>query len=290
VARGSFLPPDASVVLEGRVSIEAALSGGVRDVLEILAVTPGDRRLAHLRQLASEAGVPIHRTDAERLRGLVRGSTHGGVVALAGPRRYLSLPELLAATPQPAFLALLDGIEDPYNYGQAIRALFAAGAHGLIVRERSWEQAAGTVARASAGASELLPTATSTSVDEAAAAVREHGLAVAVATTQRDAFWLHDADLTVPLLVVVGGERRGVTRSFVAEADLRLRIPYGRRGAHALGAATSAALIGFEILRQRRAAGILADPGDDAVEEGSALAEDGNLAADRSRPAAKRRA
>ena len=69
------------------------------------------------------------------------------------------------------------------------------------------------------------------------------------------AAWVHDADLTVPLLLLVGGERRGITRSFLDDADLLLRIPYGRRGAHALGAATSAALLAFEVLRQRRAAG-----------------------------------
>lgn len=279
MVRGPYLPPEASVVLEGRVSIEAALRGDVRDVLEILAVEPGDRRLAHLRRLAADAGVPIRRTTPEQLRGLVSGTTHGGVAALAGSRRYLDLDALLDAAGSPAFVALLDGIEDPYNYGQAIRALYAAGADGLVVRQRSWEQAAGTVARASAGASEVLLTATTASVDEAAAAARGRGLVVAVATTERDALWLHDADLSLPLLMVVGGERRGVTRSFLAAADLRLRIPYGRRGAHALGAATSAALIGFEVLRQRRAAGIVADPGAESVGEASVLGEEGDPAA-----------
>ena len=43
-----------------------------------------------------------------------------------------------------------------------------------------------------------------------------------------------------------------VTRSFVDEADLVFRIDYGRPDAPALGAAVSAALIGFEVLRQRR--------------------------------------
>ena len=50
----------------------------------------------------------------------------------------------------------------------------------------------------------------------------------------------------------IGGERRGVTRSFVDQADSRIRIGYGREGAPELGAATSAAIIGFEALRQRR--------------------------------------
>jgi tRNA G18 (ribose-2'-O)-methylase SpoU len=52
--------------------------------------------------------------------------------------------------------------------------------------------------------------------------------------------------------VLVGGERRGVTRSFVEQADLRVRIGYGRERAPDLGTATAAAIIGFEALRQRR--------------------------------------
>ena len=155
-------------------------------------------------------------------------------------------------------LVMLDGIEDPYNLGQALRAVYAAGVDGLIVRARSWERAAGIVARASAGASELLPTAAVTSPEEAAEQCRGAGLTVACATTRSDATFVHDANLAVPLLLLVGGERRGVTRSFTDSADLLLRIPYGRRGAHALGAATSAALLAFEALRQRRAAGIAA--------------------------------
>ncbi|MDP9270908.1 MAG: RNA methyltransferase [Chloroflexota bacterium] len=251
-----FLPAEASVVLEGRVSIEAALAAGVRPVLEILATDPGDRRLAFLRRAAAAAEVPIHRVPAEQLRRQVSGTSHGGVIALAGERSYLSIDELLEQAIAPALLVMLDGIEDPYNYGQAIRSVYAAGADGLIVRQRSWEQAAGIVTRASAGASELLPTAVVESAAAAAEACREVGLRVACATTRSDAIWLHEADLTVPLLLLIGGERRGITRSFTEDADLLLRIPYGRRGAHALGAATSAALIAFEALRQRRAAGL----------------------------------
>jgi len=249
-------------VLEGRVSIEAALAAGVRPVLEILATQPGDRRLAYLRRAAAAAEVPIRRVTPDQLRRYATGTTHGGVVAVAGERSYLSIAELLAEAHIPALVVMLDGVEDPYNYGQAVRSVYAAGADGLIVRERSWEQAAGIVARASAGASELLPTATAASAEEAAAACRAAGLIVACATTRADATWLHEANLAVPLLLIVGGERRGITRSFLDEADLLLRIPYGRRGGHALGAATSAALIAFEALRQRRAAGIgLADVG-----------------------------
>jgi 23S rRNA (guanosine2251-2'-O)-methyltransferase len=75
---------------------------------------------------------------------------------------------------------------------------------------------------------------------------------VAVTVADPEATELTEADLRGGLFVLVGGERRGVTRSFVEQADLRLRIGYGRPEAPELGAAASAAVLGFEALRQRR--------------------------------------
>lgn len=256
---------DAPVILEGRISIEAALTAGVRPVSEILAVTPGDRRLAVLRRIAAEHEVPIRRVTPAVLRGLVTGQTHGGVVALAGERQYLDVETLMADAGADGFVVMLDGLEDPYNFGQAVRSLFAAGVDGLVLRTRSWESAAAIVTRASAGATELLPTAAVATPEDAADAARRAGLQVACASTRTDGTWIHDADLVRGTFVLVGGERRGITRSFIDQADLLLRIPYGRRGAHALGAAVSAALIGFEVLRQRRAAGRANLPGEEAA-------------------------
>src|SRR5205814_3951571 len=135
---------------------------------------------------------PIHRVTPDELRPLVNGTTHGGVVALAGERTYLSVEQLLGQASAMPLLIMLDGIEDPYNLGQAIRAIYAGGVDGLVMRERSWERAAGILARASAGASELMPTAAVGSVEEAARSARGAGLAIACATTRSDAVFLHE--------------------------------------------------------------------------------------------------
>lgn len=239
------------VVLEGRISIEAALRGGARDVSEILALQPGDRRLARLRALAAERGVPLRVASTAEIDELVNGRTHGGVLALAGERRYPDIEQLLADSAPAPFLVMLDGVEDPYNFGAAIRGLYAAGADGLIVRPRSWEQAAGTVARASAGASELMPTAVAETAEQAAEICRAAGLRVVCAAARSDAVSMHEANLGGPLFLLVGGERRGITRSFLDRADLVVRIPYARPVLGSLGAATAAAVLAFEAMRQR---------------------------------------
>lgn len=239
------------LILEGHVSVEAALEADVRPVRRIWAVRPGDRRLGRVRALARERGVLIDAVEPADIEALTSGRSHGGVIAHVGPRRTISVHQLLAEVGEGSLVVMLDGIEDPFNHGQAVRALYAAGVDGLVVR-RHWETALATVTRASAGTTELMPTATVTTPEEAAAASRELGMRIACAVMAPDAVELHEVDLSGGLFVLIGGERRGITRSFVAEADLRIRIGYGRERAPDLGAATSAAIIGFEALRQRR--------------------------------------
>jgi 23S rRNA (guanosine2251-2'-O)-methyltransferase len=257
-----------TALLEGHRSIEAALAAQSREVIRILAVNPGDRRLRRLRALARDAGVVIEAVDEARVDELAAGSTHGGVVAIVGPRRYRALDALLEDAGPDPLLVMLDGVEDPFTYGQAVRALYAAGADGLVVPSRTWESAAGVVARSSAGTSELLPTAQVASVKDAADACRAAGLQVVCAVTTPDAMPLQQLDLRRPTLVVIGGERRGITRSFVPECEVRVAIPYARPNAPPLSAAAAAAVIGFEAARQRALFEHSFDFGDSPAEVG----------------------
>lgn len=238
-------------LLEGFISVSAALQGGHREVHSILLrAGKSDGQTRHLEQLARAAHVPLERVPDDALGAQAGGRTHGGVLARVGPYRFDALDALAAGKPRP-LVAMIDGVEDPFNFGASVRALYAAGADGLVLRPRNWLSAAGTVARASAGASELIPTALSETAGDAAAFFRARGLAVACATDERGSLSLYDADLTGPLFLLIGGEKRGITRSFLDQADLKLRIPYGRAMPHSLGTASATAVIAFEIMRQR---------------------------------------
>lgn len=241
---------DQQAVLEGLISVEAALKAGSRPVERVyLRRDLRDDAALRLARLAASAGVPVERVTAEVIAQYASGKTHGGVIALAGERRFVTLEALIEGKASP-FVVMLDGVEDPFNFGQAVRAFYAAGADGLVVRPRNWMSAAGVVARASAGASEWMPTAVAESAQAAADVFRRHGLLVAVTDHER-AVSIYEADLTAPLFLLVGGEKRGVTRSFADAADLRLKIPYGRQFGHSLGTTAAAAALAFEVMRQR---------------------------------------
>lgn len=241
------------VFLEGRISVAAALRSPYRDVHRVLLREgPQDRAMRWLGHRAREAGVPVVRVDASEMDAVTEGKSHGGVAAEAGQRRFVQLEALLPGGPHAAFIVMLDGIEDPFNFGQALRALYAMGVHGVALRPRNWMSAAATVARASAGASELMPLAVAATVAEAAAFYGERGLAVACAQKE-DAIPIDEAELSGPLFLLIGGEKRGVTRSFARAADLRLQIPYDRDEFEpSLGTTAATATLAYEVMRQRR--------------------------------------
>lgn len=241
-----------SVVLEGTISVQACLQSGSRHVEAICIDQDHKRRtraLVGVERLANATHIPIQYVERTEIDRLASGTTHGGIVAIAGPRRFAQLSDLISGNNSP-FVVMLDGIEDPYNFGAAVRALYAAGADGLVVRSRNWMSAAGTVARASAGASELVPTAIAESALEAASYYRNQGLVVACATKQH-AISVYDTDLTGAIFMVIGGEKRGITRSFIQQSDVRIQIPYQRDFSPSLSTASAVAVISFEAMRQR---------------------------------------
>lgn len=240
-------------LIEGAISVRAVLEVDSRPVSAVLLRRgKNDGPTRRLEHLAAQLGVPVERLPDAAIETLTKGSSHGGVFARVGARRFTTLDELLPQAHSP-FVALLDGVEDPFNFGQAVRSLHAAGADGLVVRPRNWLSAAGVVARASAGASERLPMAVAETTEEAARFFSARGLQIAVSDDDpRRSVSVFEADLTVPLFLIIGGEKRGITRSFLDRADLRLHIPASRAEAHALGTAAAAAVLAFEVMRQRK--------------------------------------
>lgn len=239
--------------IAGLLPVEAAVGAGRREITTILVdETRLDGQTARLQKAAVSRGIPVRRVDVSEINEVAPDERHGGVVAQVGERQMQDFVALLDDAQTPA-LFLLDGVEDPYNYGQALRTIYAAGATGQLVRPRNWLGADQTVLRASAGASEWLPATVVETAEEAARFARENGLMVACAAKE-DARPLYEVDLTQPLLMVIGGEKRGITRSFARAADVRVMIPYGRRSVmYDLGTAAAATIIAYEMARQRLA-------------------------------------
>lgn len=234
--------------IEGVISVESVLRANSRDVSEIrIRQDRYEGALARIQNMAEAKGIALSRVPAGSLAELVPGGESATVIAGVGPKRMVEPAELM--TTERPVIVLLDGVEDPFNFGQAVRSLYAAGIDGLIVRPRNWLSAAAIAIRASAGATEFMPMAVA-EVDDAIKIARERGLSIIVAMSE-GARPMYEVDLSGPLLLIIGGEKRGVTRSALQSADSRVQIPYGRDFPYSLGTAGAVAVLTFEIMRQR---------------------------------------
>jgi 23S rRNA (guanosine2251-2'-O)-methyltransferase len=146
---------------------------------------------------------------------------------------------------------LICGIEDPFNFGCAVRSLYAAGADGMILTPRNWLSAAGVTIRSSAGTTEAIPCAIYEDASQLCRIAKERGFRI-VCASEKDSVDLYEAELTKPLFLIVGGEKRGISKDFLSQSDLKVRIPYGRNFRGSLTASAACAVCAFEVLRQTK--------------------------------------
>ena len=224
-------------VLEGRICALAALVAGRRKI-EALLVRQGikDDSIRDLLDAAAARGVTVRRVREEALDAQAHGKTHGGVLAIAEPLPPATVPEKLD------FVLFLDGVDDGRNLGFAIRSAEAFGVQAVILRRRAWDFDGGDVSRASSGAFERLPVVIA---DDAPPGLRLIGCMAGAGKT------IYDEDLTRPLALAIGGEKRGLSAAVRDRCASKVSIPT-REGAPSLSLTHAAAVAMAEVARQRR--------------------------------------
>jgi 23S rRNA (guanosine2251-2'-O)-methyltransferase len=247
-----------STVFEGMVSLRTLISVMTdrsaynnRKIIKVLyssdRAEKEGKELSWIRHRAEELGFDIELTPREEIDAIAVGNTHGGIIAFCTDRA-LAEPEA-DKIKDDGYYVMLDGIEDPYNFGYALRSLYAAGADGIILGRRNWMSAAGVVCRASAGASELMEIYVSESPENTVRDMKTKGYEIVCADLENSVS-LYECTLKKPLITVIGGEKRGISGAVLSQADKIVRIDYGRSFGASLSAASAATVVGFEVLRQ----------------------------------------
>lgn len=246
-------------LFEGMTAISAVLDPSIRDFndrkiktvfIDKSRMEKKARELAFLKHKATEHGFEIQPVPSADLDALTSGNTHGGIVAVCSDRTLPSLAQSANHLPEKGFFVLLEGVEDPYNFGYTVRSLYAAGADGVILPPRNWMGVAGLVARSSAGTSEKMPMYICDPA-ESVGIFKQAGYKIVCAGI-RDSVDVYEADLALPLLLVIGGEKRGISAKVAEQSDLTVRIGYKGNFRGSLSSAASAAVLGFEVMRQNR--------------------------------------
>ncbi len=212
----------------------------------------GDRRDARVRgllELASESGVVVQQVDPAELDRLAEGARHQGVVARVSRSLDYGPTDLVREALGIPLVLVLDGIEDPQNFGALVRTADAAGVDGVVYQTRRAAQRTAAAVKASAGAMVHARLAPVVNVSRALLELKEAGVWVVGLEAAASAPY-HDLDLSQPTALVVGAEGRGLRRLVRERCDLTASIPMLGR-VTSLNVSVSAGIVLYEAVRQR---------------------------------------
>ncbi len=236
----------------GRNSVAEVLKSG-RSINKIL-VAKGERHGA-IKEIIGQArsqGLVVQEVDPAKLDQITEGMRHQGVVAMVAPVAYAELEDILGKAQESGeqpFIVLLDELEDPHNVGAILRTSDATGVHGVLLPKRRSSRLTATVAKTSAGAVEYVPVARIGNISQTLKKLKKQGLWVVGADMDGDKNY-YEADLTGPIVVVVGSEGQGMGRLTKEECDFVVRIPMKGK-ITSLNASVACSLLLYEVLRQR---------------------------------------
>jgi 23S rRNA (guanosine2251-2'-O)-methyltransferase len=241
----------AEGIVYGRNEVRELLKSG--RAIDKIFVRRGDKE-GSINVIIGEASarrIPIIEVEKPKLDSLCGGGVHQGVAAQAAEKEYCSVDDILAIAKERGempFIAILDGVEDPYNLGAVIRCAECAGVHGVIIPKRRASGLTATAAKASAGALEHMRVA------------RVTNLAMTLDELKRLGFWIYaadmggqkycDVDYSGSVAVVLGSEGFGISRLVKEKCDFTVSIPlYGK--VNSMNVSCAAAVILTEVAKGR---------------------------------------
>ncbi len=233
----------ASAIVTGPRAVEALLRTPER-IRRIWLSDQDSGTRRRIKAAAEAAELDLREAPTPRLDKLADGLRHQGVVAEVAPLDFTPWADLLA--PAEGLLVAFDQVTDPRNLGASLRSAEAFGARGALVTRNRCARPGPVVSRTSAGASEIIPVAIETNLARALREAKQAGYRVVGADMEGEA--LHQADLSGPIVLVIGAEGPGLRRLTRELCDLHVRIPMSGL-TESLNASVAASIILYEINR-----------------------------------------
>jgi 23S rRNA (guanosine2251-2'-O)-methyltransferase len=202
--------------------------------------------------LARARKIPVVTTGRETLDRMAGGSVHQNVVAIIQGIPYADIEQILLHWKEQktrGLFLILDGIQDPQNFGSLVRTALGCGVQGIIIPKDRAVGITPAVIKASAGATAHLPIA------------RVVNIAMAVETLKHEGIWVYGAageasdaiynlDLDIDLAIVLGAEGRGMRSLVKKKCDRLFSIPM-KGPVSSFNVSVAGGMILYEIMRQR---------------------------------------
>ena len=238
-------------IVAGRRPVEEAFAAR-REARRLLVVPERRSALDQLVLHATTLRIPVVEVEGGTITAISGFDGHQGVALVVAPRRWATLDDVLALARtrgEPAFVLVLDHLEDPQNVGTLLRSAEACGVHGVLFPTQGAAPISPAAIKTSAGAVEHLLLVPMT--DLPGGLVDLHARGVRIVGADGDAaLTVREVDMRGPLAIVIGSEGRGLNARVRRRVDIMARIPM-RGHVASLNASVAGSVFLFEAAAQR---------------------------------------
>ena len=214
-----------------------------------------DNKLKKINELAQKNSILVQFTNLNKFNKYfgvgekkLTNINFQGVIASVSPIEYLDFDEFLNKKSDTyRKVVILDGVEDPHNFGAIIRTLAAASYDAVIVPKHRSCPINATVEKTSAGAINHIPV------------IKLNSLPAIVDTLKKNDWWIIAADgqskdnyfeisyKDMNFAIILGAEGEGVSKTLLNKADFKIKIP---SAFESLNVSAACAVIVYESIRQ----------------------------------------
>lgn len=243
----------SSNVIYGIHAVEGLISNRMNEIERIFfdsSRTKGN--IFNLLKQCKKNKIVYQCIPSKRLNQIAGSVKHQGVAALCTAKPYEDINNVLdrlkAATTPPVLLVPAS-IEDPRNFGALIRTSVAFGVNAILLERKGTTPLNATVAKASAGMLEYIPVVRPPNLEKVIKELTKNGFSVIGAVSGADKK-PHQINLTGPIIIITGGEHRGIPPYLKKLCTDFTGIPTTKE-VNSLNISVAASIVMYECIKQR---------------------------------------
>lgn len=236
--------------VKGRNAVREALVSNTNITKILASRSAKDRVFSEIIDLANKKRVKVQFVDNKVLDSECENNQ--GIIAFTSDFEYNTVEDILDVAREKGkdnFILILDGVEDPHNFGSIIRVAECLGVDGIIIAKNRACPVTDTVAKVSAGAIEHIKIAKVTNINTEIERLKEKGVWVYACELGGDD--LDSANLTGNIAIVMGSEGKGVSRLTRELCDGVVTMQmYGK--VNSLNVSVATGIVLYEAVRKRK--------------------------------------
>lgn len=236
------------MIISGKNSVTEALRAG--NSVNKIQILKNGRGYEEIIELAKDKKIRFEFVDKQVLDK--QSSFHQGVVADIVDFEYSEVEDILelaALKEEDPFIVILDGIEDPHNFGAIIRSAECSGVHGIIIAKHRAVPVNDTVVKTSAGAISNMKIARVSNINQTIDFLKNQNVWVYACESRGES--IYKTNLKGSLALVIGSEGQGVSRLTTEKCDGIVSLPLLGK-VNSLNASVACGIALYEAIRQRK--------------------------------------